>query len=73
MRMGRGWKTKRGKKSVYMCADGLHVEAANKAFKWVLFADRFGNGKYMAPVNVLMYGTVPQNKRTCVQLFVSGT
>ena len=45
MKTVRGWKTKRGRNSVYMCADGLHVEAANKAFKLVLLADRFGSRK----------------------------
>ena len=45
MKTVRGWKTKRGRNSMYMCADGLRVNVANKAFKWVLLADRFGNRK----------------------------
>ena len=44
-RMGRGWKTRMEKHTAYMCADGLRVEVANKAFKLVQFADRFGNRK----------------------------
>ena len=43
MRMGRGWKTMVERHSAYMCADRLRVEVANKAFKLVRFADRFGN------------------------------
>ena len=45
MKTVRGWKTKRGMNSVYMCADGLRVEVMNKAFKWVLLTDRFGSRK----------------------------